>query len=342
MASAVKEIENINIASGKMHGNGGSNIGTVYKRMKIDDDIGEKFGTILMAMLTASGIKEYKSKYSNHVYSDWQKISILVFITFARISLNSVRSRLGMCGGFVKSIGLKSIPDGSTMCKFQQRIPKEWVEMLFPAFAYAVSDGCTLIADTTGLSNFNRSAHYEFRCDEFGKKLPKRTFTKLSIVIEKDTRLILSARSSVGSRHDITFMDEHLGDLEQLDLKPSSFLADKGYDCENLHREIRNRLGCMAYIPVRQHDEKYGYAERGRNRREMLELEKDREAWVEEYGFRSVIESTNMMIKTQTGSHISEIKEKSREIKALLKGLAHNMACLFRLGLDKWFIGGFQ
>ncbi len=285
---------------------------------------------------------EYNSKYSNRLYSNWQKMAILVFITYAKISLNSVKKKLGMYSGFIRSIGLKSIPDGSTLCKFQQSIPKESIESIFPQFAYAVSYDGTFIIDSTSFSNFNRSAHYEFRCDQFGKKLPKRTFTKLSIVIDRDTRLILSARSSVGNRHDITFMEEHLDDLECTNLYPSSFLADKGYDCEELHREIGKRLGCKAYIPVRKHRERYGFSEHGMNRRMMSELEKNHEAWVSVYGSRSVIESTNMMVKNLCDSCIAEIKEITREIKVLLKCLTHNIDSLFRLGLDEWFIGGFQ
>ena len=48
--------------------------------------------------------------------------------------------------------------------------------------------------DATGPSNFSRSAHYEFRCDDFGKRLPHRTFTKLSLVIDVVTRFVVSAR----------------------------------------------------------------------------------------------------------------------------------------------------
>ncbi len=342
MTAIATENSNINITGRKKHGNGGANKGTVYGRMKIDDDVGRRFGGILMLILAATGISEYNSKYSNRLYSNWQKIAVLVFITFAKISLNSVKNRLGMYSGFVRSIGLKNIPDGSTLCKFQQNIPKETIENMFPFFEYAVSCNCTFIVDSTSFSNFNRSAHYEFRCDQFGKKLPKRTFTKASIVIEKDTRLILSARSSVGNRHDMTFMEEHLADIERTGLYPLSFLADKGYDSEELRREIGKRLGCEAYIPVRQHREGYGFSEHGMERRKTLELEKDRDAWVSVYGSRSVIESSNMMIKNLCGSCIAEIKDISREIKVLLKCLAYNIDCLFRLRLDRWFIGGFQ
>lgn len=342
MTLADTGIGNINITGKKKRGNGGANKGSAYGRMKIDDDMGRRFGKILMMILAASGISEYNSKYSNHLYSNWQKTAVLIFITFVKISLNSVKKNLSMYGGFIRSIGLKNIPDGSTLCKFQHKMPKETIEMLFPAFACAVSDSCTFITDCTAFSNFNRSAHYEFRCDQFGKKLPKRTFTKASIVIDKDTRLILSARSSVGNRHDITFTEEHLADLEHTGLNPSSFLADKGYDCEELHREIEKRLGCKAYIPVRQHRGRYGFSEHGMKRRMMIEFEKNRDAWVKVYGPRSVIESTNMMIKNLCGSCIAETKDISREIKALLKCLAYNVDCLFRLKLDKWFIRGFQ
>ena len=126
-------------------------------------------------------------------------------------------------------------------------------------------------------------------------------------------------------RADITFAEDHMADLISFGTSPGMVLADKGYDSEALHRTIRRDLGCKARIPVRESRGNRGYTVRGMYRRDMLALMQDKERWKKDYGRRSVIESTNFMVKNITGDSIGEHLPASRENRALMKALAFNI-----------------
>lgn len=51
-----------------------------------------------------------------------------------------------------------------------------------------------LAVDATGFSNFLRSAHFIKCCKEFGIRKELRSFTKLSLAVDTDMHLVVSAR----------------------------------------------------------------------------------------------------------------------------------------------------
>lgn len=330
--SAIKDIS----AAIRKRGNQGANRGRTYVRQSSGYDRSSIFGEVVLAILIASDVPEYRHLKSNHVYSLWQKIAILVFMAYQDIPMNSLQSELGKYQGFVKSIGIGTIPHGSTMCKFLKSIDKSLIERAFLPFQRLIAKGSTTAMDATGLSNFIRSAHYEFRCDDFGKKLPHRTFTKLSIVIDTSTRFVLSARAAIGNRNDIKFAEDHVSDLVHCKDKVGVFLADKGYDSSELHMDLALRIGCEVRIPVRE-SKKNGYTVHGLSRRRMLTFMKSKAEWKKAYGKRSVIESTNFMVKNLTGANIRCLLGESRNKTALLKALAFNIENSMRLGMD-WML----
>ncbi|MBO6083714.1 MAG: transposase [Candidatus Methanomethylophilaceae archaeon] len=340
MASIISDTEDIKPIIRR--GNGGANKGKKYSRASIDNDAGSKIGEMFLIMLKGLSIPEYSCPRSNHVYSVWQKLAILVIMSLRDIPFNSLTDILGMYGGFIRSIGLKHIPCGSTMCKFMSRIDRSVLDKAICSFNLAIRLSPTVIVDTTCLSNFQRSAHYEKRCDDFGRPLPYRTFTKLSLAIDRDTRLAVSAVSSNKYAADISLMGKHLDDMVESEVEPGLIVADKGYDCDGLHREIRNRLGCDAVIPVRKDWGNRGYTTHGVYRNKMLELEKDEERWGSLYNQRVIIESTNFMIKNLTGSSIAERKDDHREKHALLKVLAFNFRRILDLHLEGKLMRCFQ
>ncbi len=135
--------------------------------------------------------------------------------------------------------------------------------------------------------------------------------------------MILSARSSAANAADVTFMKAHLDDLARCREKIAFVVADKGYDSTEVHRDIASRIRCEARIPVRTG--KKGFTVHGFERRTMLDLSKDKEGWKMVYGKRSIIESTDSMVKNLTGTHILEQIDVTREKRALLKAFAFNI-----------------
>lgn len=329
--SAIKDI-----VAAKPRGNHGANKGKRYVRGPINNDVGRKFGKVALAIFKAVGIPEYSCVFSNHVYSVHQKLAIYAFMARENLSFNSLMDELGKYRGFVESIDLKSIPHGSTICKFMKGMESITLQALFMPFSILIGPDSIVATDATDFSNFQRSAHYERRCDDFGRKLPHRTFTKLSISADTSTRLILSARSSAAAAADVTFMDDHISDLVGCHDKIAFMVADKGYDATHVLRNITKKLCCEARIPVRT-SKKKGFTVHGLERRRMLELCNDVSAWKTIYGRRSIIESDNFMMKNQTGASIRETSPENRQSRCLAKALAFNIGQSIRLGKE-WML----
>jgi len=320
-------------------GNKGANRGRKYRRRSVDDDSGRLFADVVMAAVRASGMKEYSSKYSNHVYSDYQKLATLAFMALRRIAYNSLGDVLGMYRGFVEGVGLKSVPHGSTMCKFASRVDKATVSKVINGFCRVLADPSTLVVDATGLSDFDRSAHYEKRCDELGKSLPPRSFTKLSLAMDAQTRLVLSADASASRRADTTFLPGHVEELAKAGAEVVWLLADKGYDSGRNHRIVREGLRAQAVIPVRGSPKNSGYGVHGPDRRMMREALADPYSPESTaYRRRCIVESTNFMIKHLTGASITALEPGKREKQALFKVLAFDVWTTISLGRTGVFL----
>ena len=322
-------------------GNGGANKGKKYGRTPLTDR-GERMACLFFDILDALGIPEFRSRFSNRIYSFWQKLAILALMSYRGIPYNDLAEGLGMFSGFVREIGIGSIPHGSTMCKFAGTLDKSILDKVVNAFSAAVGLSPIILVDTTCMSNFIRSAHYERRCGDFGRPPAPRTFTKLSLAVDKDTRLVVSAEAFDGNKGDIKFMPKHIADIRDSGLKPSRIVADKGYDSDSIHRLIHDELGCPAVIPVRRSGGKRGFVVHGVYRNNMLALQKDEAVWKQDYGPRAIIESTNFMVKNRTGSNIREQNKDSRECRAMMDVIAFNIDRVLDLGLEQKMLGGFQ
>ena len=324
-------------------GNRGANRGMRYSRMPARGDAAREFGETVMAALEAAGVPERSSKYSNRIYSDRQKLAVLAFMVWCGIGYGAVRSALGMYRGLLEGIGLERIPDGSTLCKFLKRTEKSVLETAVRAFAAAADSRAIVAVDSTGLSDFDRSAHYEKRLDDFGAKR-SRSFTKLSLAVDTATRIVLSASASAdGHRNDTTFMPGHIADLAQSGIRVIWVTADKAYDSSDNHRRIRIELGARAAIPVRRGAPGRGTAVHGPYRRMMEEALSDpdsAESMV--YRRRAIVESTNFMIKRAAGPSVSARIPACKEGQAILKVIAFNVLRVIRLGRAEKLRRGFQ
>lgn len=198
------------------------------------------------------------------------------------------------------------------------------------AFRSFCKKGCVLAVDCTGFSNFLRLAHFFKRCKQFGINDEPRTFSKASFVVDAESLLIVSARTSSDRRADIRFMPEHISDLKGMD--PSHIVADKGYDCEGLHKKIRRDLWCVSVIPCRESRGNRGFSTHGviRNQMKMQLVEGSELRRI--YNRRPMVETVNYMVKTHTGSHALSRLDSTKQTQILCKALAHDCKLVVERG----------
>jgi hypothetical protein len=102
-------------------------------------------------------------------------------------------------------------------------------------------------------------------------------------------------------------------------------VADKGYDAEYTHREIRERIKAEALIPLRKMSEP---AETNSSRRRTSRFNRGRMKFFFDrlvYGRRSRIETVNSMVKRKMGDIVYGRSEGSRYKEILFRCVAHNI-----------------
>ena len=148
-------------------------------------------GYAVMRILELSGVPEYRHPRSNHVYSYHQKIALLVLRRYVDSSYRRFCEDLPSYGGFLRAIGMSWVPHFTTLCKFSSAVEIEHLDMVADALCGLCPHEDTVAVDSTCLSNFDRSSHYERRLDDFGVR-PPRPFSKLSLSVGTGSLMVVA------------------------------------------------------------------------------------------------------------------------------------------------------
>ncbi|MBR9702770.1 IS5 family transposase [Candidatus Woesearchaeota archaeon] len=195
----------------------------------------------------------------------------------------------------------------TTLQKAAKRLPLSlWQAVLVST---APDESIAGAIDASGFSMSNPSYHYLRRIDG---KLPKCSL-KTSILIDIDSRRILSARVRMKARHDTR---DVAGLLLQAKAKPWSIVMDKGYDSEKIHSFLDEK-GVWSIAPTRKN------ARRGKHRRALKTSFPE-----EEYAHRNLVENAFMRLKTLFGGYVRSRKARNVRAEMFMKFIMYNMMSL--------------
>ena len=290
---------------------------------------------ILKRVFIGCGIPEYLHPKSNRIYSQHQRIAMLVLGEFIDKSQREFCRTLPSYRGFCDAIGITNVPHHTAVCKFAKLVDRGTLLKVIGYFGLLCRPGIIVAMDGTGLSNFDRSGHYEKRLKDFGNNAP-RTFTKASIAIDTDTLLVLACEVSEGNVHDVRHVGSLLYQLSANVRDVEYVVADKGYDSETVHRAVRDTLGAKAVIPARENTPKRGasvYRTAGKCRSEMKRRLVKCSTLQRIYQLRALVECVNSMFKRTEGSFMRAKLMVSRVNRTLCKMIAHNLRRVFDLGM---------
>ena len=214
-----------------------------------------------------------------------------------------------VCPDFVKILRLSKVPHYTTLQKFFKRISSSMFDRLL-SISVKLFDICDpwIAIDATGHSSDYASRHYEKRI-----KRKRKNYSKNSIAVDTKTQVIIAQRARLGPRHDSIDADALIRKCK--DLKPIGFSLDKGYDCERIHRVIREELGADSQIPVR-----IGLTKTGKYRKELIfGLDK------EKYHKRNIVETVNSVMKRIFGEENRGRSERMRNKETKLRNVCYNV-----------------
>lgn len=192
----------------------------------------------------------------------------------------------------------------TTLQKAAARLPlRLWQRVL----SVTSVDFCFMGAiDSTGFSTNNPSVHYLRRIDGKMPKVP----VKLSLLVDVDSRKILSSRIRTRPAHDVKDVKSL---IRQSPIKPFTLLMDKAYDSEPLHKHLEQQ-GIRSIAPTREN------CRRGKNRKRLRKNFPN-----QEYAYRNIIESVIKSVKTRFSGRVRGRKAATIKTEVSLKLILHNL-----------------
>ncbi len=252
-------------------------------------------------LLKRVGAPTHLNKVGPKTYSLAEKIYILFLRTEWKASF---RRTAKLC----KDLGIRC-PSKSTLQYTLAKVPWQFIKNILKATItrqphLAAIDGSTL-------SQGRLSEYYMLRACINRRERPE---TKISIMIDTQSKKILSVRFRKKVRHDIKDV-KYL--LRESPVKPNKLVADRGYDAE-WFRKLLAEQGIDCCIPTK------GKVRRGYYRKRS---KCDKRT----YRRRPIVESSFFRLKQLYGRSMSCVKARSMRAEVLFRTILYNINMLFRM-----------
>jgi transposase len=260
----------------------------------------------------------YTHKKSPHKYSFPQLLScVLLKIYIKNISYRDLEELLMSWTDVQEELGLRAVPDHSTLCRAQNRMSNKQIHRLLHKIvelvAHKISRAILFACDSTGFKEDVASFYYALR----SKKKRKR-WIKAVYLLDTHTQLCVSQLITRGPSGDAR-------ELQRLENKSALELVievmDRGFDGAG-----NFRLGIPFRIipPIRRGGSIKGWK---RIVEYVLYLVAK---WMGIYGKRWICETMNSVIKRKFGDSIREKKDRNKKRIVSLMAVVYNIHVIIR------------
>jgi IS5 family transposase len=269
------------------------------------------------ALQLAKLIPKYFSKFSNKIYSNHQKIVLLVLKQKLKITYRDLIEWLAVTTEIKLVIGLTRIPHHSTLVKFAKKLSTSLLNCLLN-----IKQAGIVAVDATGFETETKSYYYRNAYHNKQKKKARR-YDKLSIAIDTDKQIILSHKIRKGPRNDNIDFKTLLKDLSIRHY----VVADKGYDSKENRKYVLQKK-TYPHIPYRRTSASY--------ERIGKKIKFDESV----YHQRSKVETAFSVIKRKYGSVVKGRSFESQKKEIICKLIAYNIdrkikICLLIIGFQQ-------
>lgn len=191
----------------------------------------------------------YRTPRSKHIFTQPQLLSTLLLMRYEDWTFRETEVRLLDHAELRNALGLKSVPDYTTLYRFMRRLDSGVLDEVLAATVESMpassSVGLEIAVDGTGLSSSSISTYFVKRTG--GR--PRRHYPKWVIAADMDRLIIVAQVAHRGPTNDTATLPELVE--KTCRLRPVSLvLADAEFDSRQNHDYIRNVAGAMSVIPA--------------------------------------------------------------------------------------------
>lgn len=277
--------------------------------------------------VTIQSVPMYTHKKSPHKYSFPQLLScVLLKIYMKNISYRDLEELLMSWGDVQEELGLRAVPDHSTLCRAQHRVTSRQIQRILEKIVEIVANKITrailFACDSTGFKEDVASFYYALRSKKRRKKWIKAVY-----LLETDTQLCVSQVITRGPSGDA-------GELGRLEGKSVLELVievmDRGFDGAG---NFRFGIPFRVIPPIRRGGSIKGW-------KRIVEYVIYLVAkWIGIYGKRWICETMNSVIKRKFGDSIRERNERNKKRIVSLMAIVYNIHVIVRAeGKVRFFI----
>ncbi len=245
----------------------------------------------ILKVFHVSNMRLHDNKLGSKVYTNYQRVALIVLFMRSQKALRQFVSEL-VESKWPRWIGLKEIPSYRTLHHWLTKWDLSWVRKILEN-TISKEKPSLMAIDATGFDSWARSRQYNKRLKDFKIRNPHLPYNKVDLLVDTKTKLIYDFVLRTKPRHDVLGAKTI---LKRFKFKNVLILADRGYDCEELH-ELVAKSGNKFYAPVR--DFKVNLP-KGRYRRQCVDK-------ITNYGMRSIVESVNFSLKSRFRSLRSKL-----------------------------------
>ncbi|MBU1644297.1 MAG: IS5 family transposase [Nanoarchaeota archaeon] len=265
------------------------------------------------------------SKYSNKLYSVYQKLFLLVYKQFRKLTYEELLTDLADNISLRSYLGLNKLPNYTTLIKFAKNLPTAVLGKLVLAFKELIPKPKRVAIDATGITLDNASQHY---CKRIGLKSKKRPFMKTTFIVDIESYIILLCKMRKKARHDVIDAEPMMKWLAKNYSDLYAFYADRGYDKEEIFRICFELLKAYPFI-LQKNALLPKHKKKGRYRKETCDVFD-----YGEYLQRNKIETLNSMFKKRFGSNVKSRVDKLQKVEIITRVIAYNIDRLIRIGKE--------
>ncbi len=260
----------------------------------------------------------YTHQKSPHKYSFPQLIScVLLKIYMKNISYRDLEELLICWADVREELGLRAVPDHSTLCRAQNRVTNKQIQRLLEKIvkliAHKIRRAILFACDSTGFKEDVASFYYALR-----SKKKRRRWIKAVYLLETHTQLCVSQLITRGPSGDAREL-RRLEDKSALELMIE--VMDRGFDGAG---NFRLGIPFRVIPPIRRGGSIKGW-------KRIVEYAVYCVAkWMGIYGKRWICETMNSVIKRKFGDSIRERKERSKKRIVSLMAIVYNIHVFVR------------